>query len=221
MCPLQLLKSAPRCLPVRRSIRSTNCLLMMAVGLVALSGCRGSESPSEREAPVPVARPLPSADAGAAVGNVLTKPTEKRFEGITLTIPAGWEERPLASEFVQAEYQVPGDGGPARMTLSSAGGGIEPNLERWQGQFQRGPDDPAPARTAIAVDGVEAVLIELHGTFSDGFRGGDPQRNWSMLGAIIPTGPANFFLKLTGPKETIAARREEFRAVVSSARLGR
>ena len=107
------------------------------------------------------------------------------------------------------------------MTLSSAGGGVEANLERWQGQFQPGPNDASPERTTVTVDGVEATIIELHGTFTDGFRGGEPQASWAMLGAIIPTGPANFFLKLTGPQATISDHRDEFRAMVTSARLSK
>ena len=149
----------------------------------------------------------------------MTEPTEKHFQGITLTLPAGWEERPLTSDMIQAEYRVPGSAGPARMTLSSAGGSVEANLERWSGQFRRGPDDPAPLRETLTVDGREAIIIELQGTFTDGFSGNGPQSNWSMLGAIIPTGPANFFVKLTGPKETIATQRNSFRELIASARL--
>lgn len=196
--------------------------MAMLPGFVALSlgsGC-GTGSTGSQEAPVPTAAALPSnSGPSGEQGTVLTEPTEKRFQGITLTIPAGWEERPLASDMIQAEYRIDGSTGPGRMTLSSAGGSIEANLDRWSGQFQRGPTDPAPVRETVSVDSREAVVIELHGTFTDGFSGKGPQADWSMLGAIIPTGPANFFLKLTGPKETIASQREAFRELVTSAQL--
>jgi hypothetical protein len=198
---------------VRQSVAGC-CVL---AGLAYQTGCnQGNDGAAE--APVPVA---PSISAATASGGsqVLAEPTEKQFPGIRLTIPAGWEERPLTSEFIQAEYSVAGDDGAARVTLSSAGGGVDANLERWQSQFQRGPDDPEPVRTDLRVDGVDAVILELHGTFRDGFGGGGPRQNWTMLGAVIPTGPANFFLKMTGPKTTVAAAREQFIKLVESASL--
>ncbi len=197
-------------------------LITAVLGLTLLSGCSESPGSNSVDPPIPTAAALPGKDVPTETsGTVLTEAIEKRFEGITLTIPAGWEERPVASEFIQAEYRVTGETGPARMTLSSAGGTVDANLERWQGQFQRGPNDAAPERDTVSVDGVEASIIELNGTFTDGFSKDGPQRNWCMLGAIIPTGPANFFLKLTGPRETVAAHRDEFRGMVKSARLGK
>ncbi|MBI1345216.1 hypothetical protein GC163_02890 [bacterium] len=198
------------------------CTRLTCLGLlsfVILSGCDSSASRTA-EAPVPMAAPLPAdSSSGNSESRILTEPVEKRFQGITLTIPAGWEERPVASDMIQAEYRIAGEGGPARMTLSSAGGGIEANLERWQSQFQRSPNDPSPARETVMVDGREAVLIELQGTFTDGFSGKGPQPDSCMLGAIIPTGPANFFLKLTGPKSSVIPQREAFRQLLTSAQL--
>jgi len=183
------------------------------------AGC-GPGTTGTSEAPIPTAAPLAQADnPDSSTGTVLAESTEKRFQGITLTLPAGWEERPVASDMIQAEYRINGPTGPGRMTLSSAGGSIEANLERWTGQFQPGPNDPAPAHETLSVDSREAVLIELHGTFTDGFSGKGPQPGWCMLGAIIPTGPANFFLKLTGPQETVASQRAAFRELVTSAQL--
>lgn len=153
-------------------------------------------------------------------GNTLAAPTTKSFQGIKLTIPAGWEERPAASEFIQAEYRIPSPEGNIRVTLSSAGGGKEANVERWRGQFGRGSDDPEPQQETVVIDGQEAILVELFGTFRDGFGGGGEQRNWCMFGAVIPTGPVNFFVKMTGPREAVTAQREAFRQLVTTAKLG-
>ena len=84
------------------------------LGLGCCSGC-GDTASTTRESPVPTAAPLADANASSETGAVLTAPTEKQFEGIRLTIPAGWEEKPVASEFIQAEYQVSGSAGAARM----------------------------------------------------------------------------------------------------------
>lgn len=195
-------------------------VLLCSLTVGSLSGC--GEKPSGTPSP-----PVPTAPAAATTsttsatndaGTVLAEAKERVFEGITVTVPAGWEERTPASEFIQAEYRLTGPGGPARLTMSSAGGGMDANIDRWRGQFTRGADDPAPQEETITIGGEPARLIELHGTFRDGFGGGAPQPKSTMLGAVIPTGPANFFVKLTGPRETVAEHREAFRTLVTTAR---
>jgi hypothetical protein len=197
----------------------TGLIWLCGLSLIA-AGC-GEPTGTTTEAPVPVAKPIESPEDSqpAAEGTVSTAPTERQFAGIAVTIPAGWEERPVASEFIQAEYSLSGPAGPARLTMSSAGGGLEANLDRWRGQFMRLPDDPAASQITIPVGSAEAVVLELHGTFRDGFSGGDPKNGWCMLGAAIPTGPSNFFVKLTGPRDTVLARRDELHELVRTARL--
>lgn len=195
-----------------------NKALQGIMGLFLL-GCGHSASPTHSPAPVPVA-PATADSASAETTSVNTESLrEKHFQGITILIPAGWEERPPANEFVQAEYRVQGEAGSARITMSSTGGGIEANLERWRGQFARGPDDPEPKQTTVSVGTQEAVIVELFGTFRDGFSGGPPQPGFAMLGAAIPTGPATFFVKMTGPRETVLSQREAFHELVKTARL--
>ncbi len=96
------------------------CCLTMGV----ITGC--GESRSDVPAPpIPTAPATPQSgttQTDDAAGTVLTEAKERSFEGITVTIPAGWEERAPASEFIQAEYRLNGPGGTARLTMSSAGG---------------------------------------------------------------------------------------------------
>jgi hypothetical protein len=191
----------------------------LSICVVALWGC-AEPVQTGQDAPIPVAPAAPATTpSDADEPAVLEQPTEKRLAGVILAIPAGWEERPLNSDVLLAEYRLPGAAGPGRLTMSSTGGGIDANLARWRTQFSRGRDDPEPQQTTVSVDGVEAVILELHGTFRDGFSGGDPQPGWCMLGAAIPTGPATFFIKLTGPRDTVLARRDEFHTLVKTARL--
>lgn len=202
-------------------------MLRVAFGLLApllILGCESAGPPVNSEPPVPTApaisSPTTSADRNAS-GSVSTEPTEKVFEGITLTIPAGWEEHAPPNDIIQAEYHLTAPTGSIRVTMSSAGGSKEANIQRWRGQFTRGANDPEPQEETVAIDGEEAILVELVGTFRDGFGGGGEQRNHCMLGAVIPTGPANFFVKMTGPREAVLEHREEFRILVSTARLGK
>jgi hypothetical protein len=192
---------------------------LMTVTVLGLVGCT-SDPEGTAPAKLPVAAALPgTAEVAEPMNAPSTEPVEKRFAGLVLTIPAGWIEKPVASDVLQGEYQLPGDAGPARLTLSSTGGGLEANLDRWRGQIQRRPTDPDPQEETIAVGGREAVLLEVTGQFQDQFSGGGLKSDWTLLGAAIPTGPAHFFLKMTGPRETVAEHREAFRQLVTSARL--
>lgn len=191
---------------------------------VLLLGCEVG-APPKAEPPVPVAPAMPAVNSPSSTaskegGTVLAAPAEKSFQGIKLTIPAGWEERTPANEFIQAEFRLTSPEGIIRVTMSSAGGGKEANVDRWRGQFTRGSDDPEPQQETVLIDGQEAILVELFGTFRDGFGGTGEQRNWCMFGAVIPTGPVNFFVKMTGPREAVTAQREAFRQLVTTAKLG-
>ncbi len=197
-----------------------------AVGLWAMlliPGCESAQGPIPTEPPVPTAPALPSTKTTGSPEEKTqpaTTSTEKVFEGITLTIPAGWAEQPPPNDIIQAEYQITAPAGAIRVTMSSAGGSPEANIQRWHGQFSKGPDDPEPQQETVSIDGQEATLVELFGTFRDGFGGRGEQRNHCMLGAVIPTGPANFFIKMTGPREAVMSHRDEFRTLVTTAKLG-
>ena len=152
------------------------------------------------------------------------QPTDGKLRDVTVagvkySVPADWEEQPRKSDFVLGEFSIPGEGGAARLTLSSAGGGIEANVERWRGQFNRGPDDPEPKESEITFDGKPATLVELAGTYSDMFGGGAPNKSWRMLGVAVPLGTTNYFVKLTGPAKTVTPRRDEFLKFVESAKM--
>ncbi len=201
-----------------------NSLQWLLVVPVWLAGCEASSPPPGSEPPVPTAPAMPATNSGGAAAGtkttVLEAPVEKSFQGIKLTVPAGWEEKPPASDFIQGEYRISDPAGSIRVTMSSAGGGKEANIDRWRGQFQRGADDPEPQQETVLIDGEEAILVELFGTFRDGFGGGGEQRNWCMFGAVIPTGPANFFVKMTGPRDAVTNQRDAFRQLVTTAKLG-
>lgn len=185
---------------------------------LAVIGCTEQPKPAP-EVPIPVAKPAESgAVPAASAAPEKNEPYEASIGGFKFTVPPDWKEQPPKSQFVLGEFAISGEGGPARLTLSSAGGGLDANLERWQGQFQRGPDDPEPRQSEIVFDGQKGTLIELAGTFTDMFSGGNPNRNWRMLGAAIPLGPTNFFVKLTGPQATVTAQREAFVKFVETAK---
>ncbi len=171
------------------------------------------------EVPVPVAKAIVSeATSATATGEAKTEPYEASVGGFKFMVPVGWQEQPPKSEFVLGEFSLPGSAGAARLTVSSAGGGIAANLERWRGQFSRGPHDPEPQESEVTFDGQKGTLIELSGSYTDMFGGGKPSRDWRMLGVAVPMGSTNVFVKLTGPQATVTDQREAFVKFVGSAK---
>jgi len=193
---------------------------VLPFAILALFGCDDASS-SLPEPPVPTAKSLaaPQANAGpnSSAGDDAGGVAERNFNGAIFQTPTVWEEVPKKSDFVIAEFQVPGQDGPARLTLSTAGGDVAANIDRWRGQFQRGAEDPAPRESKLNVDGKEATLVELFGSFRDMLNQGGPQPASAMLGVVIPLRETNYFVKLTGPRTTITATRETFVKFVESA----
>jgi hypothetical protein len=71
-------------------------------------------------------------------------PTAVELDAITLTAPEGWGRKPTSSGFLLAEFTLPranDDDWDGRLTVSSAGGDIEANIDRWRGQFGGKPSN--------------------------------------------------------------------------------
>jgi hypothetical protein len=104
--------------------------------------------------------------------------------------------------------------------MSTAGGGTRGNVDRWKDQFRRGPQDPEPSESDLMVAGKAATLVEARGTFQDMMDKNREKPNWQLVGIAIPIDPDhNYFVKLTGPRDTVSAKRDEFLKVVESARF--
>ena len=72
------------------------------------------------------------------------------------------------------------------------------------------------------VDGVSAHLVDVSGTFSVGAMSGgsgEPQANYTMLGAILEAPNGLFVFKLTGPDDSIREWRDSFSLYIQSVRL--
>lgn len=191
--------------------------LGLACGL-AMLGCDDAPKTSEVSVPKAPALEAPGDTPTKKESKPKTEPYEATVAGYKFTVPADWEEQPPKSQFVLGEFSIPGEGGPARLTLSSAGGGIEANIERWHGQFSRGPNDPEPRESEITFDGNKGTLVELAGTFTDMMNAGNPSRSWRMIAIAVPMEQTNYFVKMTGPEKLLTARRDEFLKFVESGR---
>lgn len=170
--------------------------------------------PSSAEVPGEVQTPTGPVDKPDAATRV------KQLTGIRFDVPKGWAEQPQ-SEFYEAKYVIPSGEGDMTLTLTTMGGGIEANLQRWVGQFGQASGE-RPRRDTLNVDGTRSEWLDVRGTFRSqvGSRPG-PHENWRLLGVAIPMSPRPFLLKLVGPRAAVSSFENQFRGFVRSAQMDR
>ena len=115
-----------------------------------------------------------------------------------LTIPEVWKRQEPRSTMIAHEFAF--ESGDAqlrngRITMMNAGGSVEANLERWEGQFEGGTAE----RQSFEIAGTRVHTLSLKGTYQDRPRGpfgpSVAQANYRMLAAIIETpGQGSFFV---------------------------
>ena len=149
----------------------------------------------------------------------MAKPGAAGSSEIGWVKPDAWEKVDHPSTMRKATFKIPkveGDTEDAEMSVTQVGGGIEANIERWEGQFEGSPDAKTEKKT---IADWEVTIVSIEGTFKSGGPmmggSGEPQENWALLAAIVNTEPAHFF-KMTGPKKTVNAARGDFDSFVAS-----
>jgi hypothetical protein len=142
-------------------------------------------------------------------------------EDITWDAPKTWQSMPNPSPMRKATFKIPkvaGDPEDAELTVSAAGGGVEPNIKRWAGQF----GNAEPKTEPRTVNGLKVTMVEIKGTFASGggMMGGatTPKDKYMLLGAVVDEGDRQHFFKMTGPEKTVNAARKDFDAFVGSFR---
>jgi hypothetical protein len=148
------------------------------------------------------------------------KTTEITFFGESkLTVPADFEAAEKGSRMLDYEFAAKsGDGEDAqtaRVTMMASGGGVQPNIRRWQGQFVGG--DPKAKKTEVMEVGQWKIhVVDNNGTFADRMGGGPfgggkvvKKEDWAMTGAILehPEGRL-YFVKMIGPGEVVKENRD-------------
>jgi hypothetical protein len=145
--------------------------------------------------------------------------------------PEGWiSERPT-STMRAAQYKLPGEatGGDASLVVfffgAGQGGSVQANLDRWTGQMQQPDGTPSKdkAKTEqIKVNGMNVTLLDVTGTYNDsGMGGGSPQtvQDARMRAAVYETAKGSYFVKLTGPKQTVDRWDQSYMDFIKSAQL--
>jgi hypothetical protein len=145
---------------------------------------------------------------------------EVEVAGIQLAAPPGWETRPPGSALIAAEFSLPradGDDTDGRLTISTAGGTVEANIDRWKGQFDPQPQEAS--QEEIDVAGKKVTIVDLSGDFNDQrgpFAPAVKRPGYRMIAAVIPADGQLHFVKATGPQNTIAKHSDAIQQFIRS-----
>ncbi len=124
-------------------------------------------------------------------------------------VPAGWTSSGPGS-MILASFIASGEGGEAKITVSSLGGaagGLLPNINRWRRQVGLGPADQSQLQSItsdITSDGVEGTLVSI------------PGATQGIDAAIIPHNGQTWFFKAMGPIVAVQRESENFKTFVQS-----
>lgn len=163
-------------------------------------------------------------DSGTAVGEDAAKPTTVSVFGEgEMKVPAAFKPTKPGSNIILHEFKVVQGDASARLTMMGAGGGVEPNIKRWKGQFSGG-DKAAQKTEKLNVGKWEIHLVDVSGSFGERMGGGPffggkkvQRENYAMAGAIL-VAPSErlYFAKMIGPAAVVKANRAKFVAMVKS-----
>lgn len=203
--------------------------LLVALSLPIVAAC-SAEPATEAPVPtVPAANTPPASSTSAASSTAPAESSdaapadELRLAGAAFLPPATWKKVNPTVRIIEAEFTVPrstGDEFDGRLTVMSAGGTVQMNVDRWKGEFTAGTTDE-PKLETLRVGSVDAQIVDLRGEW----RGSSslpvpPRPDYRMLAAIIPYSDGHaYFVKFTGPKATVEQHEADFRKFVQSARL--
>jgi hypothetical protein len=143
---------------------------------------------------------------------------------LKLVAPDSWKRTKPQNNIIEHEFTIPaaeGDARDGRLTVSTATGGVEPNVQRWIGQFSQpdGSETKNQAKTKkLAAAGEDIFLVDLSGTFKDRpapFAPAVERPKYRMLGAIISTKKlGTHFVKFYGPEKTVADNEKGFMKMI-------
>jgi hypothetical protein len=149
--------------------------------------------------------------------------------GLTFTPPDGWKSSPPTSSMRVAEFTLPraaGDAEDAELIVyyfGGSGGSVDANMQRWIGQMQQADGKPSSAvakKESRKVNGLTVSLVDVSGTYTAEMSpGSDAHHNKSrfrMRAGVVETARGPYFIKLTGPEQTVAKWDAAFNRFVGS-----
>jgi hypothetical protein len=155
---------------------------------------------------------------------------KKLTTGLKLQLPEAWKEGKTNSQMRLAQFALKDKqekAGDAELVVFHFGaggaGGVDANIDRWVGQFE-GKKRADAKIEKLEGGALEGTLVDLTGTYVAPVRPGSQERlnqpDTRMVAAILKTQGGEHYLKLVGPKDTVADWVDDFRAAVKSAQAG-
>ncbi|WZO99549.1 hypothetical protein EP7_001156 [Isosphaeraceae bacterium EP7] len=143
--------------------------------------------------------------------------------GLTFEIPATWKEGKPTSSMRKAQISIPaskGDNDPGELVVfvfPGGAGSVESNVSRWQGQF-KSEDGELPKVESKKVKGknTDVTRVKIAGRYLDPFSKAGVKPGYQLLGAIVQTDDAGYFIKTIGPAKTIDDAEKAFDALIKS-----
>jgi hypothetical protein len=187
-------------------------LILSAAFAILLGGCSKNASETQASKDSGAMKPAAAhASAPAASGQAATAPALK------WTAPSEWVSEKPTSSMRQAQYRLPrAEGDPEDGELlvfyfQGGGGGVQMNIDRWIGMFNKADGSPvndSAKTTKKVVNGIPVTIVDVSGTYMAGagaMTAGEPKPkpNFRMLAAVAEHGSGPWFFKLTGPAKTI------------------
>jgi hypothetical protein len=129
-------------------------------------------------------------------------------------LPEGWRSAPGDGVSRAAFAVVDGDRS-VRITLSTVGGGLLANVDRWRGQIGLGaasPDELASSVKSIVMAGAAADYVILVGP-----ENANPRE--SILAVVAQVGGVPWVIRLRGDAQLAERERGRFEAFVKSLRF--
>jgi hypothetical protein len=144
--------------------------------------------------------------------------------GVKWKAPAAWKnqgERPMRV----ATYTVPaaaGDKDPGELAIfyfgPGQGGGVQANIDRWEGQFTQKTAAPKTSKSTVA--GFPVTSVDVVGTYALSAGPMSPEKvnkpGYRMLGSIVEAPKGAVFFKFTGPAKTVAANEAAFQGMIKA-----
>ena len=204
-------------------VTSITSLALFALGILTAQAC-WAQSATTIEKPAS-AETTTSGDSADAETDETQAPEPLTFSvaggNLNFTTTGQWKSVKPKSRMLEYEVKVPrveDDKRDGRLTIMGAGGSIDANVARWEGQFSQADGSATKAKvTEETVEDMKVTMVDISGTYVETmggpFSGGKKVENpdFRVLAAIIATPEAgNYFVKLIGPKATINANEEAF-----------
>lgn len=199
-------------------LRFLSAAVVFASFSIAGLGCRQREEITTYSAP----KETPAETAGTTPVNSTKAPTEStsasNAQPVEWALPAGWAARQPGAMQYAAFEPVPGDSEVLVTVIPMPGGQpLLPNINRWEGQLGLPQSNQADAQAKVmtfAVEGLAIQRVKLVGESKDGAPAS------AIDAAFVDRGDQEWFFKLQGRAEKVAAAQPKFEEFLRSLRFG-